>query len=199
MNRRELLKSSGLFVGYAISSATLTSLFISCQAEAKLNLDWKPVFLSKEQANMLAEITETILPKTKTPGAKELAVPQFIDKMLKEVSGKADQTDFVVGLAQMDKDCTNQYGKSFVECTPEDRIAFLLTMDEAAGKFPPSVWGITLAPPSPVAFFRKLKSLTLFGYYTSEEVGKNILSYDPVPGDYIACLPLKEVGNAWNE
>nr|WP_290932663.1 gluconate 2-dehydrogenase subunit 3 family protein [Haliscomenobacter sp.] len=88
MNRRELLKSSGLFVGYAVSSATLTSLFISCQAEAKVNLDWNPVFLSKEQANTLAEITETILPKTKTPGAKELAVPQFIDKMLKEVSGK---------------------------------------------------------------------------------------------------------------
>lgn len=199
MNRRELLKSSGLFVGYAVSSATLTSLFISCQAEAKVNLDWNPVFLSKNQANTLAEITETILPKTKTPGAKELAVPQFIDKMLKEVSGKTDQINFVAGLTQIDKDCTNKYGKTFVECTPEDRTAFLLALDEVAGKFPPSVWGITLAPPSPVAFFRQLKSLTLFGYYTSEEVGKNILSYDPVPGDFIACMPLKEVGNAWNE
>ncbi len=132
----------------------LTSLFISCQAEAKVNLDWNPVFLSKEQANMLAEITETILPKTKTPGAKELAVPQFIDKMLKEVSGKADQINFVAGLAQIDKDCTNKYGKSFVECSPEDRTAFLLALDEAAGKFPPSVWGITYPCTSLADFFR---------------------------------------------
>ena len=36
-------------------------------------LDWKPEFLSANQANTVAEMAETILPKTKTPGAKNWA------------------------------------------------------------------------------------------------------------------------------
>jgi len=38
----------------------------------------------------------------------------------------------------------------------------------------------------------------LFGYYTSEKVGEEILSYDPVPGVFQGCIPLSDVGNAWS-
>ena len=48
-------------------------------------------------------------------------------------------------------------------------------------------------------FFRRLKELTLLGYYTSQKVGKEILSFDPLPGGFTACMPLAEVGHAWNE
>lgn len=197
MNRRDVIISSGWLLGYGLTSASLSTLFLSCQAEAKL--DWQPLFLSKNQAATLAEVTETILPKTDTPGAKELGVPQFIDKMLKEVLGEGDQKAFVAGLEQIEVDSKKQHGKAFSECTQEERNAMLLAMDKAAATQPPSVWGITLAPPQPTDFFRNLKSLTLFGYYTSEEVCTKILSYDPVPGAYIACMPVAEVGNAWSE
>lgn len=199
MNRRDLIISSGWLAGYALTSASLSSLFLSCQSEAKL--DWQPVFLPKNEAYTLAEVTETILPKTSTPGAKELGVPQFIDKMLKEVLGEGDQKAFVEGLKQIEAEAKEKHGKTFAECSVEERNAMLLALDEAAAKQPPppSVWGITLGVPPPTPFFRQLKSLTLLGYYTSEEVGKNILRYDPVPGDYIACMPLKEGENTWAE
>ena len=61
MNRRDVIISSGWLLGYGLTSASLSTLFLSCQAEAKL--DWQPVFLSKNQAATLAEVTETILPK----------------------------------------------------------------------------------------------------------------------------------------
>ena len=38
---------------------------------------------------------ETILPKTKTPGAKELGVPQFIDKMVNDTMDAAGKEKFV--------------------------------------------------------------------------------------------------------
>ncbi|MBB6002663.1 gluconate 2-dehydrogenase subunit 3 family protein [Arcicella rosea] len=198
MNRREVLKNTTLFLGYSLSAGALSELFIACQKEAQLN--WQPVFLSNNQANLIAEIAETILPKTETPGAKELGVPQFIDKMLKEMLSEADQKAFVEDLEKFDETCEEANKKPFIECNEQEREAFLLKADKEAGKLPPSAWGITLvAKPDPVAFFRRVKSLTLLGYYTSEKVGKEILSYDPVPGAFIACMPLSEVGNAWNE
>lgn len=196
MNRRNALKTSALFMGYAVSATALTETFIACQKTVKL--DWKPVFLSNEQANTIAEITETILPKTSTPGAKELGVPQFVDKMLHDLLSEADQKDFLAGLESLDERCESEYGKSFVECTPAQREALLLALDKEAEPFPPSLWGITLKPSGPPAFFRRLKSLTLLGYYTSEKIGKEVLAYDPVPGEYIACMPLNGQ-NAWNE
>lgn len=198
MNRREVLKNTTLFLGYSLSAGALSELFIACQKEAQLN--WKPVFLSNNQANLIAEIAETILPKTETPGAKELGVPQFIDKMLKEMLSETDQKAFLEDLEKFDETCEEANKKSFIECNQQEREAFLLKADKEEGKLPPSAWGITLvAKPDPVAFFRRVKSLTLLGFYTSEKVGKEILSYDPVPGTFIACMPLSEVGNAWNE
>ncbi|MEZ0608421.1 gluconate 2-dehydrogenase subunit 3 family protein [Fibrella sp. WM1] len=196
MNRRNALKTSALFMGYAVSATALTETFIACQKT--VNLNWKPVFLTNEQGNTVAEITETILPKTSTPGAKELGVPQFVDKMLHDLLAEEDQKDFIASLEALDDRCESEYGNSFVDCTPAQREAFLLTLDKEAEPFPPSLWGITLKPSGPPAFFRRLKSLTLLGYYTSEKIGKEVLAYDPVPGEYIACMPLNGQ-NAWNE
>lgn len=199
MTRRDALKTSGLALGYAVSASALSALFLRCQAEAKKAADWKPVFLSPQQAHTIGEIAETILPKTDTPGAKELGVPQFIDQMLKDLMSPEDQADFLAGLKQLEDTCEDTYDKPFAECNVQQREEFLLKLDNEAAKSPPSVWGITLAPPSPTPFFRRLKSLTLFGYFSTEKVGTEILSYDPIPMGYIGCLPLSEVGNAWTE
>lgn len=197
MERREAIKNTVLFLGYSVSFSALSETFIACNKA--VSVDWEPVFLSKMQANTVAEITETILPKTSTPGAKELGVPQFVDKMLKDLLPEADQKAFVADLDTFEKDCKTAYGKAFVDCAPDQREEFLLKLDKAAAKFPPSVWGITLVEkPDPVAFFRRLKSLTLMGYYTSQEVAQNILRYDPVPGDFIACMPL-DGQRSWSE
>lgn len=196
MNRRDALKNATLFLGYSVSATALTETFIACAKEA--HLDWKPLFLTNNQANTVAEITETILPKTATPGAKELGVPQFVDKMLHDLLSKEDQTDFLAGLKALDKRSEADNGKLFVDATPAQREALLLALDKEAAPFPPSLWGITLKPSGPPVFFRRLKSLTLLGYYTSEKVGKTILAYDPVPGPFIACMPFNGQ-NAWNE
>ena len=199
MNRRTALKNTALFLGYAVSAGTLSEVFLSCAA-AQGGKRWKPVFLTKAQAATIAEMAETILPRTNTPGAKDIGVPQFIDKMLKESLSPEEQRDFMAGLAKFEADCQAGYGKPFTACDQTQREAYLLKLDRASGKYGHSFWGITLANPSnPNLFFRRMKALTLLGYYTSQRVGQEILSYDPLPGVFQGCIPLSEVGNSWNE
>ncbi|MEY4936475.1 MAG: hypothetical protein RIS64_2834, partial [Bacteroidota bacterium] len=49
--------------------------------------------------------------------------------------------------------------------------------------------GVSLSEKA-VVFFRRVKAFTIIAYFTSEKIGKEHLVYDPVPGPFIACMPL---------
>ncbi len=197
MNRREYIKNTALALGLGVSGVAFSEIFIACAKDAKL--DWKPVFLSTNQAATIAEIAETILPKTKTPGAKELGVPQFIDKMVNDTMDAKGKEQFVKDLDAFNEVCKDKYGKNFVELEPVKREAYLLELEKENPRSGMNLWGINLEPDAPKpTFYKTVKSLTLFGFYTSESIGKNVLVYDPIPGEYMACMPLKGQ-NAWNE
>lgn len=199
MNRRDAIKSSALFLGYAATAGAFAQIFTACQNEPKAAAGAAGGFFNAEQMELLGEITETILPKTTTPGAKDMNVPAFIDKSVKTLMKPEEQQEWAAGLKKLDDDCKAKTGKSFVQCSPEARSAYLLEIDKTAGAYPPSVWGISLvANPEPVAFFRHLKSMTLFGYFTSQKIYTEVLRYDPVPGAYLGCIPL-EGQNSWAE
>lgn len=197
MNRRKAIKTTALFLGYAVSTTALSDLFISCNAAGHLH--WKPIFLTREHARTIEEITERILPRTQTPGAKDLHIARFIDTMLKDLLAPDEQQDFLKGLVAFEEACVRQYGRKFAACTVAQQEELLVKLDKEAAKLPPSVWGIRLAAPSPTPFFRRVKELTLMGYFTSEQIGRNVLGYDPMPGMYVACMPASEVGKVWNE
>ena len=188
MQRREALKNTLAAIGCTISVPSLISIFSSCNSN-KGQL-WKPLFLSADQATVVSELAETILPKTKTPGAKDLNVDQFIDKILHQVFSPEKQQLFVAGIAEVDKKSKDLNGKSFVDSSPEQRAKLLTKLEAETEKTPPSVWGINLKKDAgPLPFYRQMKALTLLGYFTSKEVGTKILTYDPVPGPFIAEVP----------
>lgn len=197
MNRREYIKNTALALGLGVSGIAFSEIFVSCAKDAQLT--WKPVFLSPNQAETIAEMAETILPKTKTPGAKELGVPQFIDKMVNDTMDAAGKEAFVKGIETFEDNCKAKYGKNFVELDQAKREEYLLQLEKDNPRSGMSLWGINLEPDAPKAtFYKTVKSLTLFGFYTSESIGKNVLVFDPVPGQYIACMPLNGQ-NSWNE
>ena len=46
--------------------------------------------------------------------------------------------------------------------------------------------------------FGLIRSMTILGYFSSEQVAKKVLNYDPVPGRHDACIPLEQVhGRDW--
>lgn len=197
MNRREYIKNTASALGLSLVGVSMSEILVSCQTQAKL--DWKPVFFTNNQGALIAEIAETILPKTKTPGAKDMAVPQFIDKLAKETMSEDGQKELIGGLEKFEDDVKDKYGKSFLKISPKERNEFLSQLDKEKPRSGLSMWGITLEKDAPKpSFFKTIKSLTLFGFYTSEEIGRNVLVYDPVPGEYIGCMPLNGQ-NSWTE
>lgn len=191
MNRRDALKNTLLAMGYSITVPTVVSVFNSCNSNSSIT--WKPLFLSPQQATVIAELAEIILPKTKTPGAKELHIDQFIDKMLHQTFSKEDQDLFLKGLGGFEQMAKDVNGKSFVDGSVEQRAKLLSKLESETEKTPPSVWGINLKKDAgPLPFYRQVKSLTLLGYFTAKEIGKQVLVYDPVPGPFIGDIAVTD-------
>jgi hypothetical protein len=189
MERREALKKTLLALGYTISVPSLISIFESCNNNSSLT--WQPQFFSSDQATIIGELAETILPKTKTPGAKDLKIDQFIDRMIKQVFSPEDQQLFLKGMDAFEAEAKEVNGKIFMDSSPEQRNKLLTKLEQETEKMPPSIWGFSLnKDAAPLTFYRKMKELTLLGYFTSKEIGKEMLVYDPVPGSYKGDIPL---------
>jgi gluconate 2-dehydrogenase gamma chain len=198
MNRREAIQRTALVLGYAITGPALVGVMNGCKATPELG--YQPVFFTKDQARLVSEVAEIILPKTTTPGAKDAGVPGFIDSMLKEVYQKEDQEKFLKGLAEFDDDCKKSFGNSFNQCDTDDQKAhFKKHHDEALTNTTyngaTGWWNSGGGGDKP--FVLKMKELTLLGFFTSEPGATQVLQYNQVPGPFQGCVPLEKVGKTW--
>jgi hypothetical protein len=129
-------------------------------AAAALDPAWRPLFLSAEQAESVALLAETILPRTATPGAIDARVHELIDLEL-SLQPAADSQRFLDGLAWVEARARRIAGKGIAEASAEERTRLLGEISDET-KSP----GEELAPGA--GFFADLKRRTVFGYYTSE-------------------------------
>ncbi len=196
MDRREALKLSAAFMGYSLSGLVFSGMLQGCEIESSKS--WAPLFFTKEQAHTIGEIAEQILPKTATVGAKDVFVDRFIDMTIANCYTDEAKEKFVKGLEIFQKECEKLTGKYFEKCSKKERDLVLSKKETIP--YDPSryVWGRKVYDGDETPFYRELKGLCLFGYFSSEEVGENVLNYDPVPGKFVGCVPLSEIGNAWS-
>jgi len=120
MDRRKALKVSSIVLGYTITAGTAAAVLNGCKADPAL--DWSPSFLNANQANLISEISEMIIPKTDTPGAKDAMVDRFVDSML-ETYAPEDREQFMEGLVSFDNKANSLFSKSFVDCAAMMREA----------------------------------------------------------------------------
>lgn len=205
LNRRQALTGTTLTFG-----ALWTTLAVPSQAAAQATLAWTPKGLTATQARTLEVAAELIMPATDTPGAREAGVPQFVDRAVATYCDPAQAQAIRRGLDRMDADARAAHGAAFVAVTPAQQAA-LLTRYEAEARAPQAAPPVgrgdtetglsnnaaaTPAPRGP-PFFPILKDLVTVGYFTSEIGAKKAVRYDPNPGAYRGCVPLKEIGRAW--
>ncbi len=193
MNRREAIERTALILGYAVSAPAIMGILKGCKPAHELN--YKPVFFTVEQANLVGEIAEVIIPKTDTPGAKDVGVPSFIDLILKDAYPQAEKDRFLKGLQEFEEETKKIYGSSFVDLEPGKQKGMVKAIHDpavAAAKAPSAKGEVREKP-----FILVIKELTLLGFFTSEPGATQVLQYDPVPGAYHGCLPLAEVGRTW--
>ena len=77
----------------------------------------------------LDEIAETILPETRTPGAKAAKTGAFMARMVTDCYWPAEQKIFRDGVAAVDAATKKAHHVSFLQATPAQRIAVLNVLD----------------------------------------------------------------------
>jgi gluconate 2-dehydrogenase gamma chain len=189
MDRREALKRTAMLMGGMVSAPAIMGVLKGCTA--KPGIDFKPEFLTEDQASIVSQVSDIIIPRTDTPGAKDAGVPSFIDQILKEVYADEDRKRFTDGLAAFNEQARTEFGEAFADLEEADQTAFVKKLHDEAVKAEKT---ITPAPPRP--FVLTMKELTMLGFFTSEPGATQILQYVAVPGAYKGCIPLSEAGNS---
>ncbi len=196
MDRRKAIRNTGAVAGGTLLLPSLLAMLQSCKQEQRL--DWEPLFYTTDEANFMSALIDTILPATDTPGGLDVKVDLFLDKVIAKTYDANSQKAFRAEIAAFNEKCRLSHGDSFANLSDEDK-AVVLTKEESEGaKFNGAVWGGTVGKQEPVGFYRSLKSMIIWGYMSSEEIGKNVLSYDPIPGGFNGCIDVASVGNKWS-
>lgn len=191
MNRREAIQRVAWLMGGAVSAPTVLGILSGCSPK-ETTAEWKPAFLTTDQLSFVSEVAEIIIPRTDTPGAKDVGVPALIDQMLKDVFAKADQDRFVAGLTEFDAQARQQHGRGFLELERAQQTAFLTSVTETAMAAERAHSG---PPPFPRPFVLLTREITLLGYFMSQPGATKVLQYNPMPGPFRGCVPLAEAGN----
>jgi hypothetical protein len=172
MERRVALKSMAVAVG------AMTGLPAWAAGWSKGALtDGK--LLSAGQAEILSVVVETIIPKTDTPGAGELGVGKFVQKMVTDCYDKKTQDNLVKGLETLETQSQRNFGKSYADASKDQKLQLLAEMEKSSDV-------------SQKAFFGLVKNLTVQGYMNSEYVMTNITHYEMIPARYHGCVPVKK-------
>ena len=195
MNRRDALARVALLMGGAVIGADY--FLTGCSSDKNKQTkdgDSASNFkaLDAKQQAYLDEVGDTILPATKTPGAKAAHVGGFMAVMVRDCYKPADQETFTKGLTQLEEASQKLNGKGFMESTPAQRTALLTALDTEQKNYTK-----TKTPEQPNHYFRMIKELTLLGYFTSEVGATQALRYLPVPGKYVGDYPYKKGDRAW--
>ena len=192
IDRRELLKRVAYLMGGAISAPAMLGVLHGCSAK-KPSVQWTPEFFNATQAAIVSEVAEIIIPRTDTPGAKDLGVPAFIDTMLKGAYAKTDQERYVRGLEQFAQRSAQVHGKAFLELNADQQQQLVREVHDAAIQAGRDNELDDRRENRP--FILMTKELTMLGFFTSEVGATQILQYTAVPGPYRGCLPLSQTGN----
>jgi hypothetical protein len=183
MNRRLAVKNFALLA----ATATLLPSCLSQSEDGKQAGALPPATaVSASQQQLLAEVCETIIPKTDTPGAKDLGLHLYVLKMLKDCTPAKEQELFMAGLTQLDGAAQKQHGQAFGGSTAAQRLALLQRIDQQPNNFSPELMG----------FYRMARQLTADGYKGSKYFMTKEVLYELVPGRYNGYYPVSKVNLA---
>ena len=206
MDRRQAIKSLGYGAGFLVATPTVMSLLQSCQSEP----EFIPVFLSPGEGHALRRMVDLIIPSDESvPGAVDVGVHAFIDALWNDVLEEKDQKQVRKGfgimaekfMADTSKELANGKADDFdamlskyLKISKEEQKAYeekLMEHGKALEKDPDT------EPDPDAAMYGLLSSIrgaTIWAWKNSEEIGENVLWYDPIPGLQRGCISEGELG-----
>ena len=131
ITRREAIRRvSAILGGVALvgGSALLTGCREGEERPTKAGAGRDPLFSTQDVA-FLDEVADTILPPTKTPGAKAAKTGAFMALMVTDTYGARDQQVFREGMRKLDDESKKAHNAAFMASTPQQRLALLERLD----------------------------------------------------------------------
>jgi hypothetical protein len=175
MDRRDLLRTLASATALAFLPASEAAAAWSRLASGLALSDG----LSDAQLALVAALADTILPRTDTPSATDVGVPQFVNVIVSENYTDADRTSFLAGLAAIDGRAQSTSSAPVAELTPGARGAFIASIESEKDR-----------RTEPARTYWRLKGLVIHGYFTSEPVMKNVLHFEVMPGRFDGSAPM---------
>jgi Gluconate 2-dehydrogenase subunit 3 len=198
INRREAIRRvSALLGGAAFVGGR--GLLSACE---RASFPLEEATLGEFTADNIAfldEIAETILPATKTPGAKAAKTGAFMALMVTDCYSPVEQKIFHEGMRKVDDATRKVNNVSFMEATPLQRSAVLTMLDReqkrvmdaraVADRRKQGLAPLPVDEKEPAHYFRMMKELALLGYFTSEVGCTQAMRYIESPGRFDPCIP----------
>ncbi|MGH7547542.1 MAG: gluconate 2-dehydrogenase subunit 3 family protein [Gemmatimonadales bacterium] len=162
MERREavrLLATAPVAVAFAFAPDSVREAAARAREVLARGTPYEPKHFTAHEWETVRLLVDLIIPKDERSGsATDAGVPEFMDFML------GDDPDLVIpvrgGLAWLDHECTDRFGKTFMACSDAGRKTVL---DDIA-------WPTKAKPEhSPgVAFFNRFRDFTASGFFSSK-------------------------------
>jgi hypothetical protein len=127
INRREAIRRVSALLG-GVAFVGGTGLLTACE-KASTPVEGTPGKFTPEDIAYLDEIAETILPETKTPGAKAAKTGAFMALMVTDSYSTDDQKTFRDGMKKLDDASRKANNVSFMQATAQQRTALLTALD----------------------------------------------------------------------
>lgn len=169
LDRRSLIRNAILLVGGTIAAQPATAFAQSVRKPAR--------FFEPAQYAALAEVTDIIIPRTDTPGAKDAGVPQNFDALMRNWASAQHQAQFNALVDEF-------VGLGLMKLPKAQRIEAVRKFD--AEKL--AAWDET---------YVRFKDLMLTLYYLSEAGATKELRYELIPGRWDAQTELAPDQRAW--
>ena len=182
MKRRKALILTASIMGATIIGSEL--FFIGCTNKGKITK-----LFSDSDVKLLDEVGEVILPQTQqSPGAKDAKIGLFMKTIVTDCYNKSEQNIFKNGIMELNRMAQNTYSGNFLELQQEQKYNLLVKLDRETRD---------ITNEDSPHFFSMMKQLKIWGYFTSEPGTTKALRYNPIPGEYIGCIPYKKGDKAW--
>jgi len=142
---------------------------------------YAPKFFNEHEWQTVRTLVDLILPADERSGSPtDAGVPEFMDFITSDQPDR--QTAMRGGLAWIDTECRERFGRSFIECAADERKQLL---DDIA-------WPKRARPEvaAGVAFFNRFRDLTAAGFWSSR-TGIDDLQYtgNTVVPQWTGCPP----------
>ena len=135
------------------------------------------------EQEILASITDTIIPAANSIGALSVGVDKFLQKLIDDCYEKDAQNNVKTQLKNLEGSAKATNEKSFADCTQAQREQILLKLSTSTIK-------------EDKDFFELVKSETIRGFNTSQKVMQEYLGYKVAPGHYYGCVDVKATYHA---